>query len=261
LQFRKNRLNFNCLERLFISHLHGDHYFGLMGLISSLALLGKTGSLVIHSVPDTETLLQPQLNYFCRDLPFEVKIEPFNPRQSEVVYADRSVEVRTIPLNHRVPCAGFLFREQAGERHIISDMLKFHNVPVKEIAAIKKGGDYITPEGIVIPNERLTRPADPVRSYAYCSDTAYSEKIVPIIEGADLLYHEATFSDDDANRAKATGHSTTGDAARIAKLAQVKKLMLGHFSSRYENYNTLLDEARRIFPNTMLANENLCEKL
>jgi ribonuclease Z len=261
LQFRKSKLNFNRLRRIFISHLHGDHCFGLIGLISSLELLGKTGSLVIHAILDMETILHPQLDYFCRDLPFDVKIEPFNPYQSEVIYTDRSVEVRTIPLHHRVPCAGFLFREQAGEKHIIGDMIKFHNIPVKEIAAIKKGADYTTPGGIVIPNERLTRPADPVRSYAYCSDTAYSEKIVPIIKNADLLYHEATFSDRDAMRAKATGHSTAGEAAQIAKLANVKKLMLGHFSSRYENCTILLNDALRIFPNTILANENLCEKL
>jgi ribonuclease Z len=261
LQFRKNRLNFNRLQRIFISHLHGDHFFGLMGLISSLGLLGKTGNLVIHSVPDIEKLLQPQLDYFCRELPFDVKIEPFDPQQSEVIYTDHSVEVHTIPLNHRVPCAGFLFKERPGDKHIVGDMVRFHQIPVKEIAAIKQGADFVTSEGIVIPNNRLTKPADPVRSYAYCSDTAYTEKIVPIIEGADLLYHEATFSGEDAKRAKATGHSTAEDAARIAKLAQVKKLMIGHFSSRYENLDALLAESCRIFPNTILANEDLCEKL
>ncbi|GAB6012885.1 ribonuclease Z [Viscerimonas tarda] len=261
LQFRKNRLRFNRLNHIFISHLHGDHCFGLIGLISTLALLGRTGNLFIHAVPDTEMILRPQLDYFCRDLPFEVKIEEFNPQKAEVIYHDRSVKVTAIPLNHRVPCAGFLFQEQEGDRHIIGDMIKFYDIPLKEVAAIKKGAGYTTPDGLKIPNDRLTKPADPARSYAYCSDTAYSEAIVPLIEGVDLLYHEATFSDEDAIKARMTGHSTAKGAAKIAQLANVKKLMLGHFSSRYEDYEPLLNEARQIFPNTMLANENMCEKL
>ena len=261
LQFRKNRLRFNRLNRIFISHLHGDHCFGLIGLISTLGLLGRTGDLVIHSVPDTESILRPQLNYFCRDLSFNVKIETFNHLKSEVIYHDRSVKVTTIPLNHRVPCAGFLFQEQEGDKHIIGDMIKYYNIPLKTIALIKKGADYTTPDGIIVPNSRLTKPADRIRSYAYCSDTAYSEKIIPIIEGVDMLYHEATFLEEDVARAKKTGHSTAGEAAKIAQLANVKKLMIGHFSSRYENFDLLLNEALQIFPNTVLANENLCEKL
>ena len=140
-------------------------------------------------------------------------------------------------------------------------MIKFYNIPVKELAKIKQGADYITEEGTVIANNRLTTPAEPARSYAYCSDTAYNEKIVPIIEGVDLLYHEATFASSEALRAKQTGHSTAAEAARIAEMAKVKKLMLGHFSARYTNNQILLDEACKIFPNTVLANEGLREKL
>lgn len=261
LQLRKNRLRFGRLNHIFISHLHGDHCFGLIGLISTLALLGRTGDLTIHAVSDLEEVLRPQINYFCRELPFDVKIEAFDSQKSELIYEDRSITVTTIPLVHRVPCAGFLFRERDRERHLVSEMIDFYDIPIKKRIEIKNGADYITTEGVIVPNERLTKPADKARSYAYCSDTMYSERIVPLIEGVDLLYHEATFMSAEAARAKKTWHSTSVQAAQIAKMAQVKKLMLGHFSSRYTDNNALLEEAKVIFANTILANENLCEKL
>jgi len=261
LQLRKSKLRFNRLNHIFITHMHGDHCFGLIGLISTLALLGRTGDLTIHAIADMEAILRPQLNYFCRELVFDVKIEPFDPAVSEVIYEDKSVKVKTIPLMHRIPCAGFLFQEQEKENHIIPEMIKFYNVPVKKIVEIKKGADYVTEDGKVILNKVLTRPANPVRSYAYCSDTAYDERIIPIIQGVDLLYHEATFIQSDIVRARNTGHSTSMQAAQIAKLANVSKLMLGHFSSRYSDNKILLEEAKTVFSNTILANENLLEKL
>lgn len=261
LQLRRSKLRFGRLNRIFISHLHGDHCFGLIGLISTLALLGRMGDLYIHTVAGLEETLAPELAFFCKDNPFQVKIETFDPKKSEVIYEDRSVTVKTIPLLHRVPCAGFLFEEKQKEAHLLPDMIKFYNIPVKSLAKIKQGADYVTEEGRVIPHTHLTTPADLARSYAYCSDTAYSEKIIPIIEGVDLLYHEATFAEADALRAKETGHSTAKQAATIAKMANVKKLMLGHFSARYNNNKILLDEAKGIFPNTILANEGLREKL
>ncbi len=160
-----------------------------------------------------------------------------------------------------MPCAGFLFQEKQKEAHLISDLIKFYNIPIKELAKIKQGADFITEEGNVIPNARLTTPAEPARSYAYCSDTAYDERIIPIVEGVDLLYHEATFANSDTPRAKQTGHSTAQQAAEIAKRANVKKLMLGHFSARYPDNQILLDEAKGIFENTILANEGLRKKL
>jgi len=261
LQFRRSKLRFGRLNQIFISHLHGDHCFGLIGLISTLALLGRTGDIVIHSVAGLEQTLRPELDFFCKDNPFQVKIQTFNPAKSDVIYEDRSVTVKTIPLRHRVPCAGFLFQEKEKEAHLLPDMIKFYNIPVKELRSIKQGADFVTEEGKVVPNTHLTRPAEPARSYAYCSDTAYSEQIVPIIEGVDLLYHESTFSESDVKRAKETGHSTALQAAEIAKLANVKKLMLGHFSARYPDNQILLNEARKVFPNTVLANEGLREKL
>jgi ribonuclease Z len=261
LQLRRSKLRFGRLNRIFISHLHGDHCFGLIGLISTLGLLGRTGDLVIHSVQGLEEILRPEIDFFCKDHPFQIKIETFDPKRSETIYDDRSVTVKTIPLKHRVPCAGFLFQEKQKEAHLISDLIKFYNIPIKELAKIKQGADFITEEGNVIPNARLTTPAEPARSYAYCSDTAYDERIIPIIEGVDLLYHEATFANSDTPRAKQTGHSTAQQAAEIAKRANVKKLMLGHFSARYPDNEILLDEAKGIFENTILANEGLREKL
>jgi len=261
LQLRRSRLRFGRLNRIFISHLHGDHCFGLIGLISTLGLLGRTGDLYIHSVAGLEDILRLEIDFFCKDNPFQVKIETFDPTRSEVIYEDRSVTVKTIPLQHRVPCGGFLFNEKQKEAHLIPEMIKFYDIPVKQLSRIKKGADFITREGEVISHKILTKPAEPSRSYAYCSDTAYSEKIIPIIEGVDLLYHEATFAEEDAFRAGQTGHSTARQAAQIAKMANVKKLMLGHFSARYNNNQVLLDEAKEIFPETILANEGLREKL
>lgn len=261
LQFRKSRLRFSRLNRIFISHLHGDHCFGLIGLISTLDLLGRTGDIYIHAHADLEAILRPQINYFCRDLAFDVIIEPFSSTKNEVIFEDRSVKVSTIPLNHRVPCAGFLFEEQPREANLIADKIKYYQIPIKELKDIKAGADFVCEDGTVVPNAHLTRPAAPVRKYAYCSDTAYSEAIAPLIEGVDLLYHETTFCEQDIVRARETGHSTTAQAAQIAKLANVKKLMIGHFSARYTDNNMLLKEAQVIFPNTILANEGLCEKL
>lgn len=261
LQLRYHKLTFARLSHIFISHLHGDHCFGLLGLISTLALLGRTGDLTIHAHKDMEELMRPQLNYFCRDLPFNVNIEIFDPSLNKVIYEDKSITVETIPLLHRIPCAGFLFREKPREAHIRPDMIEFYNVPIKDRPRIKQGADFITEEGKVIPNHMLTKPAAPARSYAYCSDTAYDERIIPYIQGVDLLYHEATFAQSDAARAKKTGHSTALQAATIAQKANVKKLMLGHFSARYRNDEELLAEAKVMFENTILANEGLCEKL
>lgn len=261
LQFRKARLRFNRLNQIFISHLHGDHCFGLMGLISTLGLLGRTGDLVIHGVTDLEKILRPQLDYFCRDLSFEVIIKPFDHTKNEVIYEDRSVKVSTIPLDHRTPCAGFLFEEAKNDLHLDGAAVKFYNIPIKELAGIKKGGDYITEDGQLVPNSRLTKPADASRKYAFCSDTAYKEGIVPIIQGVDLLYHESTFLEEDKARARETRHSTAGQAAKIALKANVKKLMLGHYSSRYSDDGLFLEEATKIFPRTILANELLLEKL
>lgn len=261
LEFRRARLHFGRLGHIFISHLHGDHCFGLIGLISTLGLLGRTGDLFIHSVPELEVVLRPQLDFFCEGLSYKVVFKPFDSTKNEVIYSDRSIKVSTIPLDHRMPCAGFLFEEVESDLNLKGDMVRFYDIPVKELPKIKKGEDYIMPSGETIPNERLTKPRIPARKYAYCSDTAYKEDIVEIIKGVDLLYHESTFLEDNIARAAMTKHSTAKQAATIALKANVKKLMLGHYSSRYDNEQNFAQEARSIFPNVILANETIVEKL
>jgi ribonuclease Z len=257
LQFRAAKLNFNRLNHIFISHLHGDHCFGLPGLISTLGLLGRTAELHIYAQPDAVGLFQPLLNYFCQRISYPVIFHSFNPSKHGLIFEDRTLKVYSIPLKHGVPSAGFLLEEKPKSAHIIREMTDFYHVPVSQMNAIKNGADFITPEGEVIPNSRLTRPADPSKRYAYCSDTAYYEKIIPIIEGVDLLYHEATFGQEDIARAVETGHSSAQQAALIARAAQVKQLVLGHFSARYPNEAVLLKEAQTIFPSTVLANERM----
>ena len=261
MQLRKSRLKFSRLNHIFISHLHGDHCFGLMGLISTFGLLGRTAELHIHSPKGLEELLTPMLNFFCHTLAYKVIFHEFDTRQTSVVYEDRSMTVTTIPLQHRIPCCGFLFAEKARPNHIIRDMVDFYKVPVYELNRIKNGSDYVTPEGEVIANTRLTRPSDPPRKYAYCSDMIFRPEIVEQLSGVDLLFHEATFAESELARAKETYHTTAAQAARIALEAGVRQLVIGHFSARYEDESILLKEASAVFPNTILAKENLCISL
>lgn len=257
VQMRKMRIRFSRLNHIFISHLHGDHCFGLPGLISTLGMLGRTGELVIHGPKDVETYLRPVMDLFCRGLEFDVRFNSIDPYKHDLVMEDRSLSVYSIPLKHRIPTCGYLFAEKPKEAHIIREMTDFYQVPVRCMKDIKQGQDFVTQEGKIIPNARLTRPAAPPKRYAYCSDTAYSPSIIPIIEGVDLLYHEATFAECDAARAKDTFHSTARQAAQIAKQAKVKQFMIGHYSARYEDLTELKQEAEAIFPGTILANEGL----
>ena len=257
LQLRRSKLKFTRLNHIFISHLHGDHCFGLIGLISTFGLLGRTATLHIYAHKDLEKLMQPQLDYFCKGMTYDIKFHPFHPSVSEVIYEDRSVTVRTLPLLHRIPTCGFLFQEKKTPNHINRPMVDFYKIPVYELNRIKSGEDYITPEGIVVPNERLTTPSAEARSYAYCSDTLCQRSILPYIQGVDLLYHEATFAESELARAKETFHSTASQAAQMAQEARAKRLVIGHFSARYEDESLLLKESQAIFPQTLLAKENL----
>lgn len=258
MQLRKSRLKFSRLNHIFISHLHGDHCFGLPGLISTFGMLSRTAELHIHAHQDMEMMLAPQLDYFCKHLPYKVVFHAIETNKVEMIYEDRSMTVHTIPLKHRIPCCGFLFSEKQRPRHIIRDMIDFHKIPVHELNKIKNGSDYITPDGNIIANERLTKPSTLPRRYAYCSDTIYNESIAEQIHGADLLFHEATFAQSEKARAKETFHTTARQAAEIAKIAEVKQLMIGHFSARYEDESVLLEEAAAVFPKCILAKENLC---
>ena len=255
VQMRRMRLHFGRLAHIFISHLHGDHCFGLPGLISTLGMLGRTGELVVHGPKEVETYLRPVMDLFCRGMEFEVRFNPVDTRSHSLVMEDRSLSVYSIPLKHRIPTCGYLFAEKPKEAHIIREMTDFYQVPVRCMKDIKQGQDYVTPEGEVVPNSRLTRPAAPPKRYAFCSDTAYNRSIIPIIEGADLLYHEATFAECDLARAKETFHSTARQAAEIARDAHVKRLVIGHYSARYEDLSELHREAEAVFPGTILGNE------
>ena len=257
LQLRRSKLKFTRLTHIFISQLHGDHCVGLMGLISTFGLLGRTATLHIYAHKELERLLAPQLEFFCKGMTYEVAFHAIDPSKAEVIYDDRSESVSTIPLKQRIPTCGFLFQEKKTPNHIIRDMVDFYQVPVFELNRIKNGEDYVCPDGTIVPNHRLTRPSAPARSYAYCSDTICLPSIVPQIQGVDLLFHEGTFAQADAARAKETFHTTAMQAAQIARDAQVRQLIIGHFSARYEDENILLEEAKPIFPNTLLAKENL----
>ena len=257
LQLRRSKLKFSRLNHIFISHLHGDHCFGLMGLISTFGLLGRTATLHIYAHKELERLLEPQLEFFCKGMSYQVEFHAIDPTKAEVIYDDRSVSISTIPLRHRMPTCGFLFQEKQTPNHIIRDMVDFYKVPVFELNRIKNGEDYVTPDGTVVPNNRLTIPSDPPRSYAYCSDTIYHKGIIPQIKGVNLLFHEGTFAQAELARAKETFHTTAMQAAEIAKEAEVKQLVIGHFSARYEDESILLKEAQSVYPNTLLAKENM----
>lgn len=255
MQLRRSRLHFMRISHVFISHLHGDHCFGLIGMISTFGMLGRTAPLHVFADKALGVMLRSQLDMFCQGLEFEVVFHPIDTEAVSVVYEDRSLTVTTIPLSHRVPCCGFLFREKPTQPHIRRDMIDMYGIPVSQINNIKSGQDWVTPDGDVIPNSRLTVPSAEARSYAYCSDTRYIQKLHELVKGVSALYHESTYGSDNAERARKYWHSTASEAARVAHDAGVGKLILGHYSARYDSEDALLEEARRIFPDTVLAEE------
>lgn len=249
------------LDHIFISHTHGDHCFGLPGLLSTWGMLGRTRSITIHAQPDLERLLRPWLDYFCTDMSYEVRFHHINPAKHEVIYEDRTLTVTTLPLKHKVPCCGFLFQEKQRPPHIRKELIEQYSIPIAEIAKIKDGGDFLMADGITIPNADLTYPSEPPYSYAYCSDTAYSEKLIPLVAGVNCLYHEATFSDEYLSRCKDTMHSTARQAADVALKAGADRLIIGHYSSRITDFDRLLAEAQAVFPATDLAHDRTTFRL
>lgn len=256
LTMRKMRLKYTRLNHIFISHLHGDHCFGLIGLLSSMALQEKTGTVTIHIFEEGANLFDQQLKFFCRDIPFEIKFNIIKPEKA-LVFESHAITIETVPLFHRVPCVGFIFKEKPKLRHLKGDMVKFFNIPIKELHGIKEGNDYVTPEGVLVTNSQLTTDPDPVMSYAYCSDTAFNPQVAEMVKGINTIYHEATYTNDFAHLARQRGHSTSTEAARIALMADAKRLVLGHFSKRYRDESPIINEAKEIFPNTILANDEM----
>ncbi|MBQ4038775.1 MAG: ribonuclease Z, partial [Bacteroidaceae bacterium] len=254
LQIRKSHQHFSRINNIFISHLHGDHCFGLIGLISTFGLLGRRHPLHIYAHPMMRSLLMPQIEYFCQGMQYEVILHDINPKEAAVIYEDNNVTVETLPLNHRIPCCGFLISEKPKKRHLRGEMAEYYNIPTYARQRIREGEDYTTPEGETIPNERLTTPPDASRRYVYCSDTTPAPTgLIEKIRGVDLLYHEATFAESEKGRAAATFHSTAQQAATVALEAEAKKLVIGHFSSRYDDETPILAQAQEIFPATILA--------
>ena len=257
LQFRRAGLRFHHLSHIFISHLHGDHCLGLPGLISTLALKGRTSDVHIYAPTGADALLRPLFDFFCNGITFTIHIHEIDTSKVTQVYADRSLKVTAFPLLHRMPTCGFLFQEEGILPHIRRDMIDFLEIPHCHIMNIKLGAGWITPEGRHYSHEELTTPSTPPRSYAYCSDTRPLMSNAELLKGVDLLFHEATFAESEAGRAKDTFHSTAKQAATIARAAEVRTLLIGHFSARYPDERILLTQAKEVFENTILAKELL----
>ncbi|HQV99727.1 MAG: ribonuclease Z [Bacteroidia bacterium] len=255
IQLNRYKIKFHRINHIFISHLHGDHYLGLLGLLSTMHLQGRTIPIHLYCQAPLKEIIDIQLKYSETILRFPIHYHMLDPKNSAVIMEDDDLEVSTIILNHRIPCTGFLFKEKPRSRKLQKDKLQKFNVPISVYQDLKNGMDYTDEFGKVIANSELTTDPKNARSYAFCSDTCYDERILPQISEIDLLYHEATFLNDKEERAKETFHSTAAQAATIAKKANVKRLIIGHFSARYKNLYPLLDEAKEVFPETTLAME------
>lgn len=256
-QMQKMGLSMMNIGHIFISHNHGDHVFGLPGLVGTMDLLGRTAELHIHGPLQVGDFIDFLLKTFYTDIGYKLIFHPVDVHQHTLVYEDRSITVYSIPLQHRLPTCGYLFKEKPGLPHIRREMIDAFNIPVSQINNIKAGASWTTEDGIIIPHERLTTPAKPPRSYAYCSDTVYLPELKDILHGVTLLYHEATYMHERALRAEQTRHTTALQAATLARDAKVEKLCVGHFSASLKDENALLHEAQSVFPNTILANEGL----
>ena len=255
MQLRRSRIRFTKLSAVFVTHIHGDHCFGLIGMVSTFGLVGRTATLHVYGPEALGPILRGQIDFFTHDLGFEVEFHPVNTTRHAVVYEDRSITVESIPLQHRLPTCGYLIREKQLLPHIRPEMMQAYQIPVSQVNNIKNGVDWTMPDGEVIPNSRLVRPADPPRSYAYCSDTRYLPSLHQLVKGVNTLYHESTYGEDKIQSAEKYHHSTARQAAMVARDAGVGKLLLGHYSSRYEDENVLLREAKEVFENTYLTNE------
>jgi len=255
MQLRRFKIKLLNIKAVFISHLHGDHAFGLPGLLSTFSLLERTEPFTIFAPPLLEKWIADHMKYFT-PLSFPLHFHELNAKKQEQIFEDKRITVDCFPLKHRIPTWGFLFKEKENPLNIRKDMIDFYRIPIRDIPNIKAGADFRAEDGSVVPNAQLTLPSAKPRSYAFCTDTAYTDdELSNALKDVDLLYHEATFGNDEKTRAKETFHSTAEDAARVAHAANAKKLIIGHFSSRYKDIEPLLEEARRIFPNTEAAED------
>ena len=255
VQLRKNKIKFSKINHIFISHLHGDHFFGLIGTISTFALLGRTTDLHIYGPKGIKEIITLQLRLSNSWTTYDLFFHELESSESEVIFEDNKVIVKTIPLKHRVYTNGFLFQEKPSERKLNIEAVEHYDIHVAYYQKIKNGGNVTLDDGTVIENEKVSFDPIPPMSYAFCSDTVYHEAIIPIIKNVDVLYHEATFLQSEEALALKTLHSTAIEAATIALKANAKQLVLGHYSTRYEGIERFKDEAQTIFPNVLLADD------
>jgi len=257
VQLRKNKIKFSKINHIFISHLHGDHLYGLIGTISTFSLLGRTTDLHVYGPKGIKELILLQLKLTESWTTYSLFFHELESKESEVIFEDNKVIVKTIPLKHRVYTNGFLFQEKPAERKLNVEAVQHYNVHVAYYQKIKNGGNVTLDDGTVIENEKLTFDPEPPKSYAFCSDTVYNEDVIPIIENTDVLYHESTFLESEAPLALKTLHSTAKEAASIALKANVKHLVLGHYSTRYDGIERFKEEAETVFPNVLLGDDGL----
>jgi ribonuclease Z len=258
MQLRKYKVKFQRINHIFISHLHGDHYFGLMGFLSSMHLLGRNTDLHLYCPGELQEILELQFKHSQTWLNYKIIYHYHEYVNDKLLFEDDKVEVRAIVLDHRIPCSGFIFKEKQIPANISKEVISKYNLKVDEIMRIKKGEDHELPDGTLIPNSKMVSKRFLPRTYAFCSDTIYNERILDYIQNIDLLYHEATFMHDMLERARQTYHTTALQAGMMAKKANVKKLMIGHYSARYKDLEPLLLEAKTVFENTILALEGEC---
>ena len=257
VQIRNHKIRMQNINHIFISHLHGDHYFGLPGLLSTFHLLGREKEIHLYGPAELKNLIYSLLKASNTYLKYPLHFHALNFETPELLFEDKRVEVHSFPMRHSVETCGFLIKEKQKPRKINRKAIDAFEVPVYELNKIKDGADYVREDGSVVENSKLTFDPNESVSYAYCSDTSYFPEICKSIKGVDLLYHEATFGNDMEKMAKQTKHSTAKQAALIAKEAGVKQLILGHYSARYTNLNVLLDEAKAVFENTILADDGM----
>jgi len=253
MQLRKTRIRFAKINHIFLSHLHGDHVFGLYGLLSTFSLMGRENPIHLYAPEKYDNILKSHLRDFDINLSFDIDFIPLSGNEPVKILDDKYLTVTSFPLQHRVPAYGFLFREKISDRNIIKECIDKFHIPPLRIPAIKKGEDFITPDGTIIKNTEITLPPPKPLSYAYCSDTKYFKRLASFVKEVSLLYHEATFDKTKVDLAEITGHSTTLDAARTAMDARVSTLLIGHFSARYKDVLPLVEEARTLFPETYAA--------
>lgn len=255
VQLRKNKVKFNRIKHIFISHLHGDHFFGLVGLISTFRLLGRDTDLHIYAPKGLKEVITLQMKLSNSWTNYNLYFHELTSKSSEIIFEDQKVTVQTIPLDHRVYTNGFLFKEKEGERKLNMNAVLNSSIDVSYYRKLKQGFDVTNEAGTLIKNDTVTFPPNKPKSYAFCSDTAYNEAIVPIIDEVDVLYHESTFLEQHAKLAAPTKHSTAKQAASIAKQANVGQLILGHYSTRYSDLNVFKEEAQTIFNNVKLGDD------